>query len=318
MTTPSLYLDTLLTLVSTLLLLPLAPAPPPLLAETLAKMHALAPMCAASGTPRDVDVLVAESACKLALLRLTFDANSSARETWEAQGREIIAVLSSAWETVKAPADPSVTPPAPVIELESKVSLICALGDAQALLARLLRIAHLSDPTSSPTPPTQQIWTLLSQSTTSSTTALALLTPPPSAFPSTIIPDPSTSTILLTLSSLSLLRANLALPPFAYPASSTNRATLLGNAATYARRAGEVVNASTAGGGWEKERMRRDAVVGSWRVGFWKGEEWTVGVGGKGVRMGDVKRWLEEVVEEEGELAQEEKAFWEGVAERLG
>lgn len=118
----------------------------------------------------------------------------------------------------------------------------------------------------------------------------------------------------------------------------TNRNTLLGNAATYAKRAVQASGSSFASSnaiagtvkvGWEKERMGREAVLMGWRVGFWRGEfekgreavEEVVkkeGVGRKGLKRGDVVRFLEEVGEEEGGLEGEEREFWEGVVGVLG
>lgn len=68
--------------------------------------------------------------------------------------------------------------------------------------------------------------------------------------------------------------------------------------------------------------MGRDAVLGSWRVGFWKGdyssaqggvEELVKGASRRGMRRMDVSRFLEELREEEGGFMAEEEAFWNGV-----
>lgn len=292
--------------------------------STLAKLQHLAPLCTSSNTPRDTDILVADATVRLSLLRTAFDASQPG---WEEEARRIITVLEQAWDAVKA----SKTP----VELETKVSLICCLGDAQSLLARLLRLTLLTEPSQWPFTParSQPVWQLLTASTTSSNLALGLLTPPPSAFPSgSAPPDPATSSILLTMSSLSLLRANLSLPPFGYPGATTNRATLLGNAGTYAKRAvdasgsGFASASATLGSskvGWEKERMGRDAVLGGWRVAFFKGGagevgELVKGAARKGLRRKDVLRFLEEVAEEEGRLEEGEEASWKGVLEVLG
>jgi hypothetical protein len=247
------------------------------------------------------------------------------------EAKRTIAPLDSSWAAVKD---------TPIgnegLEKETKVGLICALGDAQSLLAQILSQYHSLNPSTAPAAATQ-IWNLLSASTRASATALAILTPPPSPFPSSVALDPSSSTVLLTLSSLSLARAKLSFPPFSLPAAEKNRPQLLTNALTYARRAAEASNTSlhavlppfpsvaaystkpkVVDGGWEAESTGRDVIMTFLRVLFYQGGQEAVvrqvigKVKGR-LEAGDVERFAAGLVDEEPEVSAEEQAFWQEV-----
>lgn len=343
-TTPSQLLDTHFLLLSTLLLLSTPASPHPSLDETLSRCKSLAPVCLASGVNRDLDVILAEANVRSSLL----SPSSTSTDDWLVKGRQILSVLERAWADVQANPD---------AQLETRIETVCALGDTQSLLARLL----LKSARSSTSPNlAQDLWTLLSASTTSSNTALALVTPPPTAFPSSAsaLPHPSTPSILLTLATLSIQRAILAHPPFhpAHPAAEKNHGQLLANALAYARRAADASKtgwatralppfssmAPPAGtptlvdGGWQAEQLAREAVLVYLRALYLRGGEAdeqqgdaatakTVVARAKG-RMppADVVAFVRALEEDEGGLVavggdagKGERAFWSRVVESL-
>lgn len=326
-TTPSTLLDTYL------LLLPLLPTPslPDLGLSTLIdQIHALGPLCAHVGAPRDGEILTAVAAARITLVQ-------DRAAGWEDQGKTLVMELDMA---KRAMPDTTAT--------EDKVELICALSDAQTALAQALRLSLLADPATPPTPAqVQEVWTLLSAATQNSMAALNLLTTSQSAFPSATLSSTAsaaTAPILLALARLSLGRSLLAKAPLSSPSAVKNGPQLLVNASTYARRAAEatatglhsvlspypavptyVPGAQWTDGGWETESAGREAVLLSLRVVFLQGKEEEAmrillkakGRLGRPGCAGWLQAWVEGLAEDEGGLDAAEQAFWTNVSSSL-
>ncbi|CED83545.1 Tetratricopeptide-like helical [Phaffia rhodozyma] len=351
-TTPSLVLDTYILLLSTLSLLSKdfsasrpSPSALPEIPPIFQKFRVLDSLCARSGAPRTLDILVAEASAKLSVIRSAFE---DGRPGWMEECRMVIATLKSSWESIKdIDAPGSSTHNTPRIDQETRISVVCTLGDAYALLAQLQRLSALQILLQTQTAPmieqVQEIWTTLSLSTQCSSTALSILTPSQQAFPSTMPNRGESSSVLLALASLSLQRAVLADEPWRNASAIKNKAQLITNSITYSRRAAESSGTgwqtalapwpsvmgwqsrpSWVDGGWEAEQTAREAILSNIRSQFYKAapealqevEKTLLRVKNR-LQPTDVRRFVKELIEDHGILrggsGGEEEQFWENV-----